>query len=149
MTPPVSNLWIGSAGSVYCSAQSADSHRGSTLLLGALTRAVHIVLPWRLTANDAARRRGAIGCRAPGGVEVLTDLDLPRPTPMFARSLFQTPDMDTQHKLLGKVAAPVDAGVPRTTLTRVIGPINAENLRVAHELVESGRMIGKVVLEGF
>jgi hypothetical protein len=30
-----------------------------------------------------------------------------------------------------------------------VGPINAANLRKAHGMLESGRTIGKVVLEGF
>jgi NADPH:quinone reductase-like Zn-dependent oxidoreductase len=68
---------------------------------------------------------------------------------MFTRSLFQTADMDAQHRLLNEVSAMVDAGVLRTTLTRLGGPINAENLRKAHEWVETGRAIGKVALEGF
>jgi zinc-binding alcohol dehydrogenase family protein len=68
---------------------------------------------------------------------------------MFTRSLFQTADMDAQHRLLGEVSALVDVGVLRSTLTRRIGRIDAENLRTAHEAVESGRMIGKLVLEGF
>ena len=37
---------------------------------------------------------------------------------MFTRSLFQTPDMIEQHRLLGRVAALVDEGVLQTTLTR-------------------------------
>lgn len=68
---------------------------------------------------------------------------------MFTRSLFQTPDMDAQHRLLCEVSALVDTGVLRTTLTQSMGRMTAENLRMAHEAVESGRMIGKLVLEGF
>src|SRR3989440_89798 len=68
---------------------------------------------------------------------------------MFTRSTFQTPDMDAQHRLLNEVAAMVDAGTIRTTLAENLGPINAANLRRAHAMVESGRMCGKLVLEGF
>ncbi len=68
---------------------------------------------------------------------------------MFTRSLFRTADMDAQHRLLGEVSALVDAGVLKSTLTRRIGRIEAEYLRAAHEAVESGRTIGKIVLEGF
>jgi NADPH:quinone reductase len=68
---------------------------------------------------------------------------------MFTRSTFQTPDMDAQHRLLNEVAGMVDAGTIRTTLAENLGPINAANLRRAHAMVESGRMRGKVVLEGF
>jgi NADPH:quinone reductase len=68
---------------------------------------------------------------------------------MFTRSLFGTPDMDQQHRLLTEVAELVDAGVLRSTLKEDIGPVNAANLRRAHAIVESGRSIGKVVLTGF
>jgi NADPH:quinone reductase len=68
---------------------------------------------------------------------------------MFTRSTFQTPDMDAQHKLLNEVAAMVDSGTIRTTLAENLGVINAANMRRAHAMVESGRMCGKVVLEGF
>ena len=68
---------------------------------------------------------------------------------MFTRSTFQTPDMDAQHRLLNEVARMVDQGTIRTTVAENLGPINAANLRRAHAMVESGRMRGKVVLEGF
>ncbi|MDQ0454241.1 zinc-binding alcohol dehydrogenase family protein [Rhizobium paknamense] len=68
---------------------------------------------------------------------------------MFARPVFETPDMIEQHRLLNHVADLVDAGKIRTTLSHILGPINAANLQKAHALVESGSMRGKVVLEGF
>jgi zinc-binding alcohol dehydrogenase family protein len=68
---------------------------------------------------------------------------------MFTRSLFATPDMIAQHRLLDEVADLVDAGVLRTTLTEDAGAINAANLKRVHALVESGRAIGKTVLSGF
>lgn len=68
---------------------------------------------------------------------------------MFTRSLFQTEDMKAQHQLLNEVADLVDAGVLRTTLREHLGAINAANLRRAHERLESGSTIGKVVLGGF
>ncbi|MET1116383.1 MAG: zinc-binding alcohol dehydrogenase family protein [Comamonas sp.] len=68
---------------------------------------------------------------------------------MFTRSLFGTDDMISQHRLLGEVAALVDAGLLRTTLAEHFGPINAANLRRAHALLESGRARGKVVLENW
>ena len=48
-----------------------------------------------------------------------------------------------------EAASLIDAGELRTTLTRRLGPINAANLRQAHALLESGRTIGKVALEGW
>ena len=68
---------------------------------------------------------------------------------MFTRSSFQTADMDAQNKLLNEVAAMVDAGTIRTTIAENLGTINAANLKRAHAMVESGKMRGKVVLEGF
>jgi len=68
---------------------------------------------------------------------------------MFTRSMFETPDMIKQHELLNRVADMVDAGSLRTTLGEHYGAINAENLRRAHALIESGRAVGKIVLEGF
>lgn len=68
---------------------------------------------------------------------------------MFARSLFGTADMIAQHHLLNEVAQLVDAGLIRTTLTENLGSINADNLKRAHALVESGAARGKVVLEGW
>ena len=68
---------------------------------------------------------------------------------MFTRSTYQTSDMQAQHDLLNEVAKLVDAGTMRSTLTQKDGPINAANLKRAHALLESGRMRGKLVLEGF
>lgn len=68
---------------------------------------------------------------------------------MFTRSRFETPDMIAQHELLEEVAGLVDEGKLRTTLTHVVGPLNAANLREAHRLVETGRTIGKICLAGF
>ncbi|WP_417695865.1 zinc-binding alcohol dehydrogenase family protein [Pseudomonas sp.] len=68
---------------------------------------------------------------------------------MYTRSLFETADMIEQHKLLNRVAALIDAGTLQTTVGEHFGTINAENLRRAHALLESGKAKGKIVLEGF
>ena len=68
---------------------------------------------------------------------------------MFTRSSFQTDDMIAQHKLLDDVASLIDNGVLRTTLDKVLGRINAANLKQAHALLEGGRSTGKLVLEGW
>ena len=57
---------------------------------------------------------------------------------MFTRSLFRTPDMAAQGRLLNEVAALVDAGRLRTTVTRT--------LREAHALFGCGRTRGKITL---
>jgi zinc-binding alcohol dehydrogenase family protein len=68
---------------------------------------------------------------------------------MFSRSAYGTPDIDQQHRILNAVADLVDAGTLRTTMTELVGRIDAANLRRAHAIVESGRAVGKIVLEGF
>ncbi len=68
---------------------------------------------------------------------------------MFARSMHQTPDMIEQHKLLSYVAGQIDAGNIRTTLSQTLTPINAQNMRKAHAMIETGEAKGKIVLEGF
>ncbi|MGN6528289.1 MAG: zinc-binding alcohol dehydrogenase family protein [Burkholderiaceae bacterium] len=68
---------------------------------------------------------------------------------MFTRPMFETPDMGEQGRLLAQVAALVDAGRVRTTANAAFGRITAANLARAHALVESGKAVGKVVLEGF
>ena len=68
---------------------------------------------------------------------------------MYTRSLFETPDMLEQHKLLNRVAELIDAGTLKTTVGEHFGQINAANLRRAHALLESGAAKGKIVLEGF
>jgi len=68
---------------------------------------------------------------------------------MFTRPRFKTPDMIEQHKLLNQVAEWLDSGKLRGTLKETLSPINAANLRKAHQRLESGTMIGKLVLKGW
>lgn len=100
--------------------------------------------------------------RPQGGIVSIDDTHLPMPMAgmkikaasmhwefMFTRSMFQTPDMIEQHNLLSFIAKEIDAGRIRTTVSEVLSPINAVNMRHAHALVESGKARGKIVLEGF
>ena len=68
---------------------------------------------------------------------------------MFTRPRFQTPDMIEQHRLLNEVGARLDAGKLKCTLKETLSPINGANLKKAHERLESGSMIGKLVLKGW
>ncbi|MFK8014760.1 MAG: zinc-binding alcohol dehydrogenase family protein [Gammaproteobacteria bacterium] len=68
---------------------------------------------------------------------------------MFTRSMFQTDDMIKQHELLDRVSTLVDAGALQTTATQNLGQLGVASLKAAHTLQESGRAIGKTVLEGF
>lgn len=68
---------------------------------------------------------------------------------MFTRSMFQADDMDVQHRLLNRVSALLDDGTLVSTVNRHGGGLTVENLRAAHEFQESGKAIGKTVLDGF
>lgn len=68
---------------------------------------------------------------------------------MFTRSLYQTKDMIEQHKLLTQVAGWIEEKMLQSTLTEKQSPINAANVRMAHAKLESGHMIGKLVLTGW
>jgi len=68
---------------------------------------------------------------------------------MFARSMFKAADMIEQSRLLNRVSDLVDQGYIQTTIGKNLGTINADNLKAAHEELESGRSIGKIVLQGF
>lgn len=68
---------------------------------------------------------------------------------MFTPTLFHTPDMENQHRILRQVSGLVDAGLLNTTRREDFGVINAENLKRAHAALESGRSFGKIVLSGF
>lgn len=113
--------------------------------------------------NDMRHWNAAVELiRSQGGIVTIDDTDQPMPMVgmktkaaslhwefMFARPMHHTPDMIEQHRLLSFVADEIDAGHLRTTLTKTLSPIDAENLRKAHALVETGKMIGKVVVEGY
>lgn len=67
---------------------------------------------------------------------------------MFARSMFQTDDMDAQHKLLNRVSRLLDEGKLISTANKNCGPLDAANLRAALEHQAGGAAIGKTVLGG-
>lgn len=68
---------------------------------------------------------------------------------MFTRSLFKTDDMIEQHHILNRISELIDDGTIKTTMGKHFGTINADNLKRAHKLLESGKAKGKIVLEGF
>ena len=57
--------------------------------------------------------------------------------------------MNKQHDILNELSRLVDARKIIATATHHAGTINADNLKEMHILQESGRAIGKSVLEGF
>ncbi len=113
--------------------------------------------------NDMRHWETAVELIRPQGAIVTIDSpDLPMPMGgmktkaaslhwefMFARAMFETPDMIEQHNLLTHVAREIDAGRIRTTLSDVLTPISAENIRAAHALIETGTAKGKIVVESF
>jgi zinc-binding alcohol dehydrogenase family protein len=68
---------------------------------------------------------------------------------MFTRPLFQTADMEAQHRLLNEVSGLVDAGRVRSTMRENYGRIDAANLMRAMTHLKTGGGIGKIVLAGF
>ena len=65
---------------------------------------------------------------------------------MFTRSLYTTKDIIAQHLILNEIADLVDEGIIKSTLAHTFGLVSAANLRRAHELIESGKSHGKIVL---
>ncbi|MBY8881605.1 zinc-binding alcohol dehydrogenase family protein [Actinacidiphila acidipaludis] len=68
---------------------------------------------------------------------------------MFTRSLHRTADLAEQGRILDQVARLVDAGILATTAATDLGKVNAEHLREAHRVLESGKAIGKITMTGF
>jgi len=66
---------------------------------------------------------------------------------MYTRSMYQTEDMVEQHNILNIVADLLDDGILKTTLNTTLDGFTAENLKKAHELLESGRTIGKIAIK--
>lgn len=68
---------------------------------------------------------------------------------MFARSMFQTDDIQKQHELLNRVSELIDDGTLISTVNKNLGKISVDSLKEAHAEQESSRVIGKNVLDGF
>ena len=66
---------------------------------------------------------------------------------MYTRSMYQTEDMVEQHNILNIVADLLEDGILKTTLNTTLNGFSAENLKKAHELLESGRTIGKIAIK--
>lgn len=64
---------------------------------------------------------------------------------MFTRPRFGY-DLEAQHRALASISELVDAGRIRTTMTKMLGPIGAEALREAHQILETGHAVGKIVV---
>lgn len=65
---------------------------------------------------------------------------------MFSRLQFRTADVAEQGRALANIADLVDKGQIRPTMTRHIEGLTAQHVREATAAIESGAMIGKVVI---
>lgn len=66
---------------------------------------------------------------------------------MFTRPKFKTDDMGRQGEILAQLARFSDEGRVRTTLTHTIEGLSADSLKEAHRRIESGKTIGKTVVQ--
>lgn len=66
---------------------------------------------------------------------------------MYTRSMFETDDMQEQHNILNKIADLLDDGILKTTLNETLIGLTAANFKKAHELLESGKTIGKIAIK--
>jgi len=132
LAPQVEALGLGAPGFVFSTTQTDSHYEDIVELIAPQGRFGLIDDPPEL---DATQLKGK-------AVSLHWEL-------MFTRSLFGTPDLAEQSKLLNEVAALVDAGRIRSTATDVAGKIDAATLRAVHARIESGTARGKIVLEGF
>ncbi|WP_270936998.1 zinc-binding alcohol dehydrogenase family protein [Falsiroseomonas oryzae] len=136
-------------------------HAGSVL---AQLRALNLIVPYVfVTTHTEAHWPAVCEILSPQGAVCL--IDDPATPPdirllkvkaasvhwelMFTRPMFDTPDVEDQHRILEQVSRMLEAGTLRSTLTEQLGAVNAANLRRAHTALESGHARGKLVLEGF
>lgn len=66
---------------------------------------------------------------------------------MYTRSMFATDDIETQHEILNELAHLLEDGSIKSTLTTTLNGFTVENLKKAHQMQESGKTIGKTVIE--
>ncbi|MCV9930178.1 zinc-binding alcohol dehydrogenase family protein [Flavobacterium sp. LS1R49] len=66
---------------------------------------------------------------------------------MYTRSMFQTDDMQEQHVILNKIADLLDNQTIKSTLNETFTGLTAANLKKAHQLLESGKTIGKIAIK--
>ena len=132
LAPQVAALGIGQPGFVFCTTQTDKHFDDIAEIIAPQGRFALIDDPEPIDIRKLKRKA------------VSTHWEL-----MFTRSLFNTDDMIEQHVLLTEVAKLVDMGRIKSTVAEHFGTINAENLKNAHALIESGKAKGKIVLEGW
>lgn len=65
---------------------------------------------------------------------------------MFTRAMYQTTDMVKQYELLTEISQLIDQQKLKSTLQHDFGMLSAASLTEAHQLLESGKAIGKIVM---
>ncbi len=136
-------------------AQHAVNHHGD--LAAQVLRLAPDGVHWLFTAHSSGQIETYARIVKPFGHIVAID-DGPRDVaPLKPKSIawhwefmFSTPlhapESTHQHEILDQIATLVDAGKVRPTTRTVLRPVSAETIREGHRLVESGRVIGKVVI---
>ena len=145
--------WVRALGA----SATADHHAD---LVGDVLAAAPEGVDWVFSAHSAGRAGDYARVLKPFGAIVAidsgrdVDFDLLKPKSlswhwelMFTRPVQRTPDMIRQHELLDAVADLVDSGRITSTATNVLHGWDAATFREAHRLVETGRTMGKVVVE--
>lgn len=66
---------------------------------------------------------------------------------MYTRSMYSTEDIERQHQILNEIADLLDDGTLKTTLTTTLTGFTVDNLKKAHQMQESGKTIGKTVIQ--
>lgn len=66
---------------------------------------------------------------------------------MFTRSTFTTATIQQQQEILNQISGLLDNGTIQSTLTKTLKGFTVENLKTAHHLLESGKTIGKIVID--
>lgn len=66
---------------------------------------------------------------------------------MFTRPTFKTSDMDCQKLILNEVSGLIENDTIKPTVTKILKGFTVENFKEAHQILESGKSIGKIVIE--
>jgi NADPH2:quinone reductase len=66
---------------------------------------------------------------------------------MYTRSMYTTEDIKRQHEILNEISSLLDNGTLKSTLTTTLKGFTVANLKKAHSMQESGKTIGKTVIE--
>lgn len=145
----------------WCRQRGADLVVDYRDLVGELKKAGITQVDYIFCLNDTDGHWSAIGSLiAPQG-KICTIVENERPLDqnelkrksaslhwefMFTRSMYQTPDMEQQGKILQEVAHLADAGKLQGTASAVLNGLSVETLQQAHANVLEGHMRGKVTI---